>query len=193
MTAGDLKICGGKYAGHHLRTPDRQTVRPMRSRVRGAVFDLLSDELQGTRFLDCFAGTGAMGLEALSRGAKFATFLDASDDALSCIQRNIESLHETERTRVQKCDLLDQPSSDTVESPCETISVTPPYPFYEQPDTRQNLFHLLDRLAESVLRSGGQMVVECERHTRFGQPPSGLEQVEKREFGTTVIHRFRKE
>lgn len=193
MTTGDLKICGGKHGGHQLEAPDDQTVRPMRSRVRGAVFDLLTEQLQGARFLDCFAGTGAMGIEALSRGAEFATFLDASDTALSCIRRNIDSIHETERTQVQKCDLLDQHPSDTVEDPYETISVTPPYPFYEQPDTRQKLFQLFDHLAECLLRSGGQMIVECEDRTRLGQPPSGLEQIEKRTFGTTVIHRFQQE
>jgi 16S rRNA (guanine966-N2)-methyltransferase len=191
MTAGALTICGGKYAGHQLQSPDRQTVRPMRSRVRGAVFDQLTDELQGSRFLDCFAGTGAIGLEALSRGAEFALFFDAADQAVSCIKQNIESVNETSRTRVQQCDVLDQRGVLTARERFDIISVTPPYPFYEQPDTRQKLFELLDHLAEAFLSPGGQMLVECEDHTRFGQPPSGLERIEERAFGTTVIHRFR--
>ncbi len=191
MSAGDLKICGGKYAGHQLRSPNRQIVRPMRSRVRGAVFDQLEDDLPGTRFLDCFAGTGAMGIEALSRGARAATFLDVSEKVLSYIRKNIQSVLETDRAVVHQCDVLEQRPIPGVHDQFETISVTPPYPFYEQPEMRRKLFRLFDHLAEFLSEERGQMIVECEDHTRFGQPPSGLKRVDRKSFGTTVIHRFR--
>lgn len=194
MANTELTICGGRYAGQPLHAPDDADVRPMRSRVRQAVFDRISDDLPGCAVLDCFAGTGAMGLEALSRGAESAVFLDRSSTALSCIRRNVHEIRPSGETRMIQCDLLeDRPTFDRERS-FQLISVTPPYKFYQQPGTRRKLIDFLEYITrEQYVNENANIIVECERGTRFGRPPGTLERIDHRSYGNTDIHWFQRE
>ena len=87
-----LKINGGIFKGISLQTPSGQKTRPTSNMLREAVFNICQHHIQGANFLDIFAGTGAMGLEAISRGACSATFLENDKQAISCIKKNIEKL-----------------------------------------------------------------------------------------------------
>jgi 16S rRNA (guanine966-N2)-methyltransferase len=92
-----MRIVGGKFKGHSLASPSGQATRPTSDRVREAIFNILAHgiedfTLDGARVLDLFAGTGAMGLEAVSRGGRFCQFVDDSAEARGLIRRNADAL-----------------------------------------------------------------------------------------------------
>ncbi len=96
-----LKITGGQFGGRHIDTPkESSTTRPTISRVREALFDILASRVRGARVLDLCAGAGTLGFEALSRGAKHATFVDADQRNVRLIQDNISKLNVSEATSV---------------------------------------------------------------------------------------------
>ncbi|MBI1729144.1 16S rRNA (guanine(966)-N(2))-methyltransferase RsmD [Candidatus Acetothermia bacterium] len=87
-----MRISGGVLRGRQLHAPKTNTIRPMRDQVRAAVFNILEEVIEGSRFLDLFAGTGSVGIEALSRGAAEAVFVDQSPEALGIIRSNLKEL-----------------------------------------------------------------------------------------------------
>jgi 16S rRNA (guanine966-N2)-methyltransferase len=92
-----MRIVGGKFKGHSLASPTGLATRPTSDRVREAIFNILAHGIEGftidgSRVLDLFAGTGAMGLEAVSRGARFCQFVDDSAEARGLIRRNADAL-----------------------------------------------------------------------------------------------------
>ncbi len=101
-----VRIVGGKFAGRDLIPPADARVRPTAEHVRSALLDLLTPDLPGARVLDLFAGTGSLGLEALSRGAATADFVEFRPGSLHALRANIASLRLRERTRVFKRDAV---------------------------------------------------------------------------------------
>lgn len=95
-----LRIIAGKFKGRTLKTPKGKSTRPTQGMLREAVFNICQNEVVGARFLDLFAGSGAVGLEALSRGAFFATFVEQNRFALQCIKENGEILGATSAMQV---------------------------------------------------------------------------------------------
>ena len=86
-----MRITGGEFGGRSLLVPKSDAIRPTQDRVREALFNILAPEMAGADFLDLFAGSGAVGLEALSRGAKSATFVEQNRKHLAVLARNVES------------------------------------------------------------------------------------------------------
>jgi 16S rRNA (guanine966-N2)-methyltransferase len=101
-----LRIVGGKLAGRDLMSPNDFRVRPTGEQVRAALLDLLAPHLHEARVLDLFAGTGALGLEALSRGAKSADFVEFRPSSLHALKANVVKLRVKDRTRIFKRDAL---------------------------------------------------------------------------------------
>ncbi len=87
-----MRITGGSLRGRLLRAPEGEATRPTSSKVREAVFDIVGGRIVGARVLDLFAGSGALGIEALSRGASFAVLVESSPAAIKAIQGNLEGL-----------------------------------------------------------------------------------------------------
>src|SRR5829696_3123391 len=91
-----MRVVGGRLKGRNLASPSSQAIRPTADRLRESVFNILihayDDPIEGARVLDLFAGTGAMGFEALSRGAAFALFVDDGAQARGLIRENVEAL-----------------------------------------------------------------------------------------------------
>ena len=96
-----MRIIAGQYRGSKLVSPDDGRIRPTSDRVRESLFSILGN-VHGKRVLDLFAGTGALGIEALSRGATHATFVDTSNDALTIIRKNLERVDEDVRVVASK-------------------------------------------------------------------------------------------
>src|SRR5215475_6448711 len=84
-----MRVVAGSAKGRRLVGPKTPGTRPVMDRVKTALFDILASDIADTRFLDLFAGTGSIGIEALSRGAAFATFIERSPEALRCVQQNL--------------------------------------------------------------------------------------------------------
>jgi 16S rRNA (guanine966-N2)-methyltransferase len=104
-----VRVVGGQFSGHGLAGPKDRAIRPSSDRLRGAVFDILAhsfdDACAGARVLDLFAGTGALGIEALSRGARSALFVDQSQAARGLIRQNLDSLGIMGLARISKRDV----------------------------------------------------------------------------------------
>jgi len=127
-----MRIVGGSHRGRRLLAPAGDTVRPTSDRAREALFDILSHgryAAEGLPFgdrpvLDAFAGTGALGLEALSRGAAQAVFIEKDRDALAVLRRNIAALGETQRAEIVAADATRPPRARVV---CAVALIDPPY------------------------------------------------------------------
>ncbi len=100
-----MRIIAGKFKNHAILAPKGLTTRPTSSMLRGAVFNICSYKVEGSNFLDLFAGSGAMGIEALSRGAGSAVFVDQSIDAIKCIKQNLEKLKIEDQAQILKGDI----------------------------------------------------------------------------------------
>ena len=101
-----LRILGGAFKGRPLKSPQSSPTRPTQGILRQAVFNICQSEINHARFLDLFAGSGAMGLEALSRGASFATFVEQNSSAARCIRENIEILQVQNRSALLTMDIF---------------------------------------------------------------------------------------
>ncbi len=88
---GDLRIIGGKAKGKRIRSVPGETTRPITDKVREALFNIIGPDIQGAAFLDLFAGTGSVGIEALSRGAEYVCFVERSHQPLAIIRQNLKS------------------------------------------------------------------------------------------------------
>ncbi|HEY3912082.1 MAG TPA: 16S rRNA (guanine(966)-N(2))-methyltransferase RsmD [Stellaceae bacterium] len=127
-----MRIVGGRHRGRRLSAPPGDAVRPTSDRAREALFNILSHgrlaagglPFAGAAVLDAFAGTGAVGLEALSRGAAEAVFIERDRDALSVLRRNIAALGETARTRIVPGDATRPPRGAVA---CAVAFLDPPY------------------------------------------------------------------
>lgn len=125
-----MRIVGGAHRGRKLIAPDGLNVRPTTDRVREALFSILEARgaLQGAKVLDLFSGSGALGLEALSRGADFVLFVEQDADARGAIRTNVETLSATGASRIFKRDatkLGTRPSDK--EDPFGLVFLDPPY------------------------------------------------------------------
>ena len=128
-----MRIVGGKHRGRQLLTPSGRELRPTSDRVRESIFNILiqggealgrRNWVKGAQILDGFAGTGAMGLEAISRGASHATLFDNQDTALSCCRDNVEILHENNNVDVHFMDCLKPKKAN---HQCSLVFLDPPY------------------------------------------------------------------
>ncbi|MGB0629271.1 MAG: 16S rRNA (guanine(966)-N(2))-methyltransferase RsmD [Alphaproteobacteria bacterium] len=128
-----MRIVAGRHRGRNIIAPDGNEIRPTSDRVRESVFNILEHRdwgtggvsvLSGARVLDAFCGTGACGLEALSRGAAHVSFLDNTNSALDLCRRNIAALKEQERTEILRSDCL-KPVRPAL--PFDLVFMDPPY------------------------------------------------------------------
>src|SRR5919202_3353208 len=126
-----MRIIAGRHRGRRLLAPVGRGTRPTADRVRQALFDMLwhapwagRARIEGARVLDAFAGTGALGLEALSRGAAAATFLETDKAALAALRANIAACREEARCRVLAADAMKPPRAA---APCDLLFLDPPY------------------------------------------------------------------
>ncbi|MEG6508725.1 16S rRNA (guanine(966)-N(2))-methyltransferase RsmD [Methyloligella sp. 2.7D] len=125
-----MRIIAGKFKSHSLQAPKGDATRPTSDRVRQALFNVLEHgigfDFEGARVLDLFAGTGALGLEALSRGAKFCCFIDEASAARAAIRKNVETLGLTGATKIWRRDATRLGPVGTL-APFDLIFLDPPY------------------------------------------------------------------
>ena len=167
-----MKIVGGQYRGRVLQAPKGQKTRPTSAKVREALFNIIGTPPE--RILDLFAGSGLVGLEALSRGARFVHFVDSSREACRCIQENIQLLGVEEQTKVHllpvekflrsrketlDCILLDPPyQKGLVEKTLERLSIgdsPPPALVVAEHESRIELPDVIGRYLKNDFRKYG--------------------------------------
>jgi len=125
-----MRIVAGRFRGRELKSPESEDIRPTGDRVRESLFNILSSRLgpnlDGKRVLDLFAGTGALGLEALSRGASFCAFIDNGVEARGLIRGHIDSLGLGGQTKLLKRDATDLGPIEQFK-PFDLVFLDPPY------------------------------------------------------------------
>ncbi len=182
-----MRIVGGRLRGRRLEAPGGMALRPTADRTREALFNILcqgklewrpskpdgDNPLAGARALDAFAGTGALGLEALSRGAGFVTFMENQAAALNACQANIEALGEAAQAELLRGDVLRPPKAM---APCELVLMDPPYNQDLAPPALAAL------LAAGWLAAGALATVEL-MATEPLTPPEGFEILDERKSG----------
>lgn len=178
-----MRVVGGEFRGRPLATPRDQSIRPTTDRAREAVFNVLAhrfgEKLERARVLDLFAGTGALGLEALSRGASYAVFIEESAEGRGLIRSNVEAFGLTGRTKIFRRDATKLGEAGTM-APFGLLFADPPYG------------KGLGELALQSARAGGWLtpgalcVVEESAAAPF-QPGAGFSVIDERSYGETVI------
>lgn len=178
-----LKLVGGSAKGQKLKGPKTSGIRPASARVRKSLFDILGD-LTGDRVLDLFAGTGSMGMEALSRGAAEVTFVDDNPQAVKLLLHNLNQLGFLEQAHVlQEKVATAMKRLARKEQRFDLIFVDPPY---DQGLVERSL-KILDGL--DLLAPGGRVL--CEHSPREIPPFLGrLQCVDKRKYGQTLVSFF---
>ena len=171
-----MRIVAGKFAGRTLTSPQDQRVRPTAEPVRAGLLDLLAGELRDARILDLFAGTGALGREAISRGAHRADFVELRPDSLHALRANVALLRLRERTRIFKRDALPFAASLPADS-YDIAFADPPY------NSR-----MLDRLIEGWQATPFARVLAVE-HARAHKLPAGAH---TRAYDDSVITVYRR-
>jgi len=181
-----LRITGGLMRGRRLLAPKGRDIRPTSDRVREAVFNLLGQNLDGRRVVDLFAGTGAFGIESLSRGAEWAVLVDRSPGALRLIARNLERLELNRTAEIVRHDLTRglPARGSTRMKDLDVVFLDPPY-------GRDLAAPILKALGSwKALGPEGLVVVETAAHETLSEREGGLRLVTKRRYGDTSIHLF---
>ncbi|MGE3771244.1 MAG: 16S rRNA (guanine(966)-N(2))-methyltransferase RsmD [Bdellovibrionales bacterium] len=176
-----MRIVAGKWRGRAIATPpDDSAIRPTADRARESIFNILFSNYglpESARVLDLFCGTGALGLEALSRGATHCTFIDNDGDALRLVKTTVEKFGATDDTKVLLSSAEKLPVAD---EPCDLVFLDPPY--------RQNLVPVaLEQLRlKNWLAAGALLVVETASDETI-LLPEGFVQLDARRYGAAQI------
>lgn len=120
-----MQVIAGALRGRKLKTPTGENVRPTSGMVRGAMFNILGDRIRGARVLDLYSGTGAIAIEALSRGASTAVMVEKSPDSQKLILDNLRTLNLSDRAQLIRGDVLAK--LQTLAGPFEVVVADPPY------------------------------------------------------------------
>ena len=172
-----MRVIAGAYGGRRLRAPAGLDTRPTSDRVREALFSVLGAEVEGARVLDLFAGSGALGIEALSRGAAEATFVDAAEAAIRCVRANLEALGLRALTRRSEAGAFLRWASAHGHH-YDLVFLDPPYRHAER------LAPGLSEAIEGLVAPGGSVVCESDRRAPL---PLDLPLTDERRYGDTLI------
>ena len=181
-----MRIISGSQRGRKLLGPRDSSVRPALDSTREAVFSILGERVEGTGVLDLFCGVGAFGLEALSRGARRAYFVDNSPGSLKILQRNIELLGFEAFATVEQADAyrFALPRSGEPVSPGLIFS-DPPFPVFKEEDGAERVFSMVDRLLSSLpAQTAATMVLRMPTWFR-GKVPFRVE--DRRDYGESTV------
>lgn len=183
-----MRITGGTHRSRRLRAPGGRATRPTSDRVREALFGILGSAgaIEGARVLDLYAGTGALGLEALSRGASHVTFVESARDALTALRENVGALGFADRTRVVAASV--DASLRTVGTlgkgaPYDLVLVDPPWSLVESGEVPRSLACVA---AAGILSARALLVLE--HSARTAPPDIGLlARKDWRRYGDTAL------
>ena len=186
-----MRIIGGAHRSRRLAAPEGLATRPMTDRVRENLFNLLGQDLTGAVVLDLFCGSGALGLEALSRGAAFCRFVDASPDAIQAVRTNCRELGLEAPSRISREDVL-RPGP-WIRPPAGAwythVFIDPPYRMTAEADGRSRLARMAEALGRmGCLAEGAMVMLRAKRGTAIALPWSGFRTADERSYGTTTLH-----
>ena len=172
-----MRVVAGRFGGHTLVAPRGRVTRPTSDRIREALFSILGDSVEGARVLDLFAGSGALAIEALSRGARDAVLIDSSAVAVAAIRRNLEAVGAGAEVRRQPA--LAYLEAARRDAPLyDLVFLDPPYRHASA------LGKQLSAALGPVLASGARVVTESDRRAPL---ELDLDLLDERRYGDTLI------
>ena len=184
-----MRVTAGTYRGRALAEPADNRVRPTSDKVRQAIFNLLAHnaygiDLEGAKVIDLFAGTGALGIEALSRGAAFVMFVEEAAESRALIRTNVEALNLTGVTKIWRRDACALgPLGAGAGGPFDLAFLDAPY--------RKGLTaRALASLVEGGWLAPGALAVAETAEDEALEAPAGLSSLDRRVYGETAIHIF---
>ena len=179
-----MRVIAGTAKGRQLKTPDGMLTRPTADRVKEALFSILNFDLPGARVLDLFAGTGQLGIEALSRGSSFAIFVDERDAACNLVKENLRRTGFTDKSRVVRSDY--QNFLRSCREKFDIVFLDPPYSevFLE------NSLKIITEI--DILQSGGIIATEYPFGKVLPAELSDAYSTKEYKYGKTVLTIFRK-
>lgn len=178
---GDMRIIAGTARGRSLKAPSGHDTRPTSDRVRETIFNVLGQWCDGERVLDLYAGLGGLGLEALSRGAEHATFVESSRHAMPVLADNVRTLGFADRATTLL--MPAERALSRLEKEGRSFSLV----FSDPPYALHAGTQVLEALTEALLPAGGRAVIEHDRRELLPEQAGGLTRVDERRFGDTVV------
>ena len=179
-----MRVITGKARGIQLKTPEGQLTRPTSDRVKEALFSIIQFEIPGAAVLDLFGGTGQLGIEALSRGAKSAVFVDAREDACKLIRENLKRTRLETDGKVVRADYMEY--LNRCREKFDIILLDPPY-------AEVFLENSLKRITEiDILQSGGIIIAERPLGKELPWEFEGYSRSRDYKYGNTLLTIYRK-
>ena len=187
-----MRIISGTARGMKLRSLPIDRLRPMLDRVKESLFNILRDIVPDARVLDLFSGSGALGLEALSRGAAHCTFVESDRRLAELIEGNADHCRLRERCAVIHANAYDllRLAPNEAEGPADLALIDPPYAFVDDPNERARLMGLLDHLVGPWLEPGAQVVLHHRPIPYAVWPVATLTEWDKRIYGQSQLTFF---
>ncbi len=176
-----MRVITGLARGKRLATQTGESVRPTPERVKEALFSALQFQIEGRRVLDLFAGSGQLGIEALSRGAKQAVFVDASKDSVAIVQANLENTGLTDNARVKNMDFAAFLMQNR--DPFDLAFLDPPY--------RTGLLQRALPMTAEIMNKGGTIVCESPSDEEIPEIAGDFVRVRSYRYGKIVLTLFR--
>lgn len=181
-----MRIISGKNRGRQLKTLEGMNTRPTADRVKESLFNIIYAKVLDAKVLDLFAGSGALGLEAISRGAKSCVFVDSSKEAMAVIKKNIELCGAKDKAEIRNMDYeLAMKKSLAVNETFDLIFVDPPY----GKDISENVLNKI----EPLLADSGTLIIETDEKDFLSDKVGSLVKTDVRRYGRTVISFFVRE
>ena len=182
-----MRIIAGEFRGRKLLPPAGDVTRPITDRVKQSLFDILTPAIADARVYDCFAGTGSMGLESLSRGAAHATFFEADRSAVDRLKKNIAAVAVAGRSAVVAGDLFRWFDATRPPLKADIVFLDPPYRFLrERPD---DVRRLAAGIAAYHLSPDGTLIFRHDARDELALP--GLEETDRRTYGGMTLQFLR--
>ncbi len=190
-----MRVVAGEARGRRLKAPRTSGTRPIIDRVKTALFDILAPEIEGTRFLDLFAGTGGVGIEALSRGAAFATFIEVDTRVLKLVRENLQITGLSERAETIRADAFKFLAARAQAHPGKATAQAYDIIYVAPPQYRQLAARALADLDESpLLQETGLVIVQIHPRERGDLMAVALKRLvlsDERRYGSTVLLFYR--
>lgn len=179
-----MRVIAGKAKGIQLNTPEGMLTRPTTDRVKEALFSIIQFELPGARVLDLFGGTGQLGIEALSRGASYAVFVDSRREACQLIRSNLKKTHLEDQATVVQSDYMEYLNRST--GLFQIVLLDPPY-------AEVFLENAIKKITEiDILQSGGIIVAERPFGKELPWEFEGFTRSRDYKYGKIILTLYRK-
>lgn len=180
-----MRVIAGSHRGRRLSGPEGTSLRPTSDKVRQAIFSILGTQIAGGRFLDLYAGTGAVGIEALSRGASAVTFVESDPKVIQLLQKNLRICQLIDRAQVhlgQTAAFLNQ--KDCWDSPYDVLFADPPYAALDELEV------MIHSWRPGLLSEHATMIIEQDSRTELPASIDHASLVRRYVYGDTALYLY---